>query len=263
MRTRPRVYWLMSLARSGSSVTAYAAASPWRWPVADEIMGPWDRTGEPYRYPNMQAELVELFKRDGHLLTERVVDLANRVLTQIADGREAIISKWPHLRPSPEDFRGAFPEDRFVYLIRNPLHRLNSLHRRGWTGSFGPNQDLLRYRQFAQWWLEQPGRLAYDQLKDDPRGFFAALFGAWGIPCDARDIDTATSYARQNYHASSLERSDRPAGGVLSETEFALPREAFDLYLSDPTITQLMRSMGWSLDPADYGAAAPSAQGRR
>ena len=61
-----RVAWVFVLARSGSSITAYAAAAPWDLPVADEIMGPWDRTGEPYNFPPEQARLVEMFRPRRH-----------------------------------------------------------------------------------------------------------------------------------------------------------------------------------------------------
>ena len=56
----PRVVWLFSLARSGSSVAVYSAAAPWGHAVGDELLGPWDRTGEPYNYPAKQKDLAEL-----------------------------------------------------------------------------------------------------------------------------------------------------------------------------------------------------------
>lgn len=255
MATRPQVVWLHSLARSGSSITVYAAAAPWSHAVADEVIGPWDRTGPPYGYPPAQRELVELFKSSDHKLTDGVVGLTNEVFAQLAGASGVVISKWPHLRPEPAEFDRAFPGDRRAYLIRNPLHRLNSLHRRGWTSSFGPNQDLLRYKQFAEWWLEQPHRLSYDELRSDPRSFFARLYSAWGLEYDESHIDRAIAYMDGNYHASSLERSRRPEQGVLSESEFALPEEAFEAYLGDPFIVDLMAEMGWSTDPADYGGA--------
>lgn len=266
MSRRPKVVWLHSLARSGSSITVYAAAAPWKHAVADEVIGPWDRTGAPYHYPREQRDLVDLFKAGDHRLTDRVVDLTNSVLTSLANESAVVISKWPHLRPEPEEFSRAFPNDARVYLIRNPLHRLNSLHRRGWTTSFGPNQDLLRYKQFARWWLAQPHRLSYDELRSDPRAFFRRLYSAWEMPFDEAQIESAVRYMEDNYHASSLERSRKPRGAVLSEREFALPDEALDLYLNDPFILDLMREMGWSTNPADYGGTsgdAPAASASR
>lgn len=256
-----RVVWLFGLARSGTSVAVYGAAAPWGLPVADEVMGPWDRTDEPYGYPPDQARLVELFKAQNHTLTEPVVALTNRVFAQIADAKPArqsldppvLISKWPHLRPSPTDFRNAFPGQPGAYLIRNPLHRLNSLHKRGWTGSFGPKQDLLRYAQYARWWLNQPGRLSFDQFRANPTAFYTSLYKIWQLDCSPTDVATAVAYAHQNYHASSLQTTAVPAGGILSESTFALPQEAFDLYLGDPFIVDFMTEMGWSIDPADYG----------
>ncbi len=255
-RERPTVVWLHSLARSGSSITVYAAAAPWQHAVADEIIGPWDRTGAPYWYPRSQRRLVRLFKQRGHELTPDVVDLTNRVLSQIAGTTGVVISKWPHLRPAPEVFDRAFPNDRRAYLIRNPLHRLNSLYRRGWLGSISAEHDFHRYAQFARWWREQEHRLTYDELRADPRAFFSRLFDAWGWDHDQTHVEGAVAYMRQNYHASSAEKSDASGGGVLSEREFALPEEAIDRYLSDPFMVDFMQEMGWSTDPADYGATA-------
>ncbi len=255
-RERPTVVWLHSLARSGSSITVYAAAAPWRHAVADEIIGPWDRTGEPYCYPPSQRRLVRLFKQHGHELTPEVVDLTNRVLSQIAGTTGIVISKWPHLRPPPEAFDRAFPNDRRAYLIRNPLHRLNSLYRRGWLGSISAEHDFHRYAQFARWWRQQEHRLTYDELRADPRAFFMRLFDAWGWDSDGTHVENAIAYMRQNYHASSAEKSDSSSAGVLSEREFALPEEAIERYLSDPFMVDFMQEMGWSTDPADYGATA-------
>ena len=68
-------------------------------------------------------------------------------------------------------------------------------------------------------------------------------------------VDAAVDYSRHHYHDSSLEMSDRdPTAGVLSETKFALPREALDLYLKDPLIADLMTEMGWSMEPEDSPA---------
>ncbi len=260
MATRPKVVWLHSLARSGSSITVYAAGAPWSHEVADEVIGPWDRTGEPYNYPASQAALVDLFKASDHKFTDEVVSSTNDLFGQIAGPSGVVISKWPHLCPEPEEFERAFAGDRRVYLIRNPLHRLNSLHRRGWLKSFGPNQDLHRYKQFARWWIEQPHRLTYDQLRADPRSFFAKLFGAWEFDFDQTHIDQAIGYMDSNYHASSLERTKKPSGGVLSEQEFVLPSEALDTYLGDAFIVEFMTEMGWSTDPADYRGTPANAR---
>lgn len=257
-----RIVWLFGLARSGTSVAAYGAAAPWHLPVADEVMGPWDRTAEPYHYPKDQARLVELFKAQGHTLTAPVVELTNRVFAQIAakadpaPTRRVLISKWPHLRPAPDDFRDAFPGQPGAYLIRNPLHRLNSLHARGWTGSFGPRQDLGRFTQYARWWLKQPGRLTYDQFRADPAAFFTRLYEIWNLEHTQADVAAAVAYTGGHYHASSRQTSAAPAAGVLSETRFALPDEAFDLYLGDPFVRDFMAQMGWSTDPADYGGSS-------
>ncbi len=261
MTTRPKVVWLHSLARSGSSITVYAAAAPWAHVVADEVIGPWDRTGEPYHYPQAQAKLVESFKADNHTLSDRVVRKTNDLFGQIAGPSGVVISKWPHLRPSPEEFSRAFEGDRRAYLIRNPLHRLNSLHKRGWVKSIGAQQDLPRFKQFGQWWLKQPHRLTFDELQSDPRSFYTKLFTAWDFEFDTSHIDQALAYMDANYHDSSLQKSDQSGANVLSEQDFAIPSEAIDMYLGDASIVELMTELGWSIDPADYGGTPVSVGG--
>ncbi|MBX3364824.1 MAG: hypothetical protein KF866_08680 [Phycisphaeraceae bacterium] len=243
---------LHALARSGSSVTAYAAASPWGYPVGDEVLGPWPRTGPLYPHPPEQAELVDLFKAEGHRLTPPVVALTRLVMAKIKGNAPFVVSKWPHLRPSPEEWREAFPEDRAVYLIRNPLHRLNSLYCRGQLHSFGPNQDLYRYKQYMAWWRVQPHRVSFDQFKQDPGGFFRTIWNGWEWPFDESHVAHAVAYAREHYHSDSKRESDRPEGGVLSETRFALPESAIERYLSDDEIREFMVSMGWSVRQEDY-----------
>lgn len=251
-----RIVWLFSLARSGSSVSVYAAAAPFGHAVADEVMGPWDRTGEPYHYPKLQAELVRAYQAAERRLTPEVVQLAHEVHDQIAErtGSDVVISKWPHLRPEPSEWRRAFPESPAVYLIRNPLHRLNSFYRRGWLDSSGPNFDLARFTQFARWWVEQSNRVSYDDLKRDPAAFFRRVWAAWGFAHDEGHVDQALSYMRSHYHDSSLKLSDRSTDAVMSESGWALPAEAVRAYLDDPFVGPFMQEQGWSVDPADYGA---------
>lgn len=229
--------------------------------MADEVFGPWDRTGEPYNYPPTQRELMEKHKEAWPRICDETRDLANGLFDELAgaegSGTGVVIAKHPHLKPSPEEWARAFPDDPKVYLIRNPLHRLNSLHARGWTASFGPSQDLDRFKQFAAWWRQQPHRLAYDDLKADAHAFFRRLFEAWDLAHEPADVERAVAYTRGHYHASSKVLGERsPEAGVLSEKRFALPAEAFDLYLKDPFIVELMEEMGWSMDPDDYGGVA-------
>lgn len=255
-----RPLFLFSLARSGSSIAAYAGAAPWSLPIADEVLGPWDRTGPPYHYPPSQARLVEAFKAEGHRLTPEVVRATRAVLGEIgaahgAGGAAAIVFKWPHLRPAPEAWREAFPDGRAAYLIRNPLHRLNSLIARGWTKSFGPKFDLERFVQFAKWWQAQPHRLVYDDLSRAPAAFFRALWQGWGLDHGEDEVAQATEYTRSRYHGDSGRSSPVEAGPVLSERRFVLPAEAVRLYLDHRFAREFMERMGWSVRAEDYGVS--------
>lgn len=248
-----QVAWLFSMARSGSSVVAYAAAAPWSHPVADEILGPWDRTGPPYHYPPEQRELRDLYHADRCRLTPRVVDLTQRVCGMLDRGTGLVVSKHPHTRPAPDEFTRAFPTHRAVWLIRNPLHRLNSLYARGWVGAIRSGHDLEHFKEFARSWSACPHRVVYDALRDQPRQFFASVYAAWELDAGPRELKAAADYAKHHYHESSRVVSDslKPRR-VLSETKRALPVEAVQAYLGDPLIRTLMERVGWSTREADY-----------
>ncbi|MEO1007721.1 MAG: hypothetical protein AAFX79_04095 [Planctomycetota bacterium] len=242
-----RVLWIFSLPRSGSSVTAYAAAHALGCPVADEPLGPWDRTGEPYHYPAEQADLVKAHLADRCMLEEvQTITLAQRVLEQIAGQSSTLVVKHPHLRPPPANFQAAFPTHRAVYLARNPLTRLNSLYARGWTDALRPNYELDHYKQFAEYWGDSPGHLTFELLRKKPRRFFRELFAAWGITDGRRLAARAADYAANHYHASSLVQEERAPAAAPSERERSLPEEAVRMYLADPEIRRLMKANKWT-----------------
>ncbi len=255
--------WVFGLARSGSSITAYAAAAAWDLPVADEIMGPWDRTGEPYNYPQEQARLVELFKASHARLTPEIATLTRSLLTGLAAeaGTARVVSKHPHLRFTPEEFAEFFPTDRGVWLIRNPLRRLASIHARGWTSIVRPNHDLDYFREYAKRWLSLPQdrTLVFESLKRDPRAYFAKIFSAWGWAYDQSDIDRAIAYQRAKYHGASGEiEPEHAPGAAVSERARSVPVEAVELYLRDPFMRSLFKRLGWSLRKYDYCPKPPN-----
>ncbi|MEQ8316236.1 MAG: hypothetical protein RIE77_10205 [Phycisphaerales bacterium] len=251
-----RAYWIFSLPRSGSSVTAYAAAHALGWPVADEPLGPWDRTVEPYNYPASQAELVKAHLAGQCMLEDpATIELATRVLGEIADGSEAIVVKHPHLRPPPAQFWRAFPEHRAVWLARNPLTRLNSLYARGWTDALRPNFELDHYKAFASHWSESSAPLTFEQFRANPSRFFTRLFKAWGLSKDKARVTRAVEYCEGHYHGSSKELEDRAPSSAPSEQSRSLPEEAVRMYLADPQISKLMRRNRWPRRASAYLAA--------
>lgn len=278
-----RVLWLFSLIRSGSSIAAYAAAAPWNHAVADEPFGPWDRTGEPYNYPRVQDDLQREFGLASHRLTPRVVGLAEALFESLASappatlthntptqtartqnaptqrGSGAAIVKIPHHVPTPAQVADAWPRHRVAFLIRNPLHRLNSLYVRGWLdpSPIGPNFDLEQYRAFSRAWMAQPAhlRVTYDMIRHAPAEMYRRLFIAWGLSFTREHIDRAVAYAADNYHhASKHVTTEHDTQRVLSESRNALPVEAVRTYLADPEMRELFRIAGWSTDPRAYMA---------
>lgn len=239
-----RVGWLFSMARSGSSIAAYAAAAPWGHTVADEIFGPWDRTGDLYKYPRTQLDLIDAF-RAAHL---RIDDATARIATELFDelGEETgfVICKSPHMDPKPEFVRQAFPNHPAVFLLRNPLHRLNSLYARGWLKSCADDFDLGRFREFATWWKSAEHRVVYDDLRHDPGSFYTALWDAWGLSWSDDHLRRAIAYAGENYHDSSLLRSPRKPKKPISESKLKLPDEAIEAYLGDDFVREIREGAG-------------------
>lgn len=247
------VGWLFSLIRSGSSAAAYSAAAPWGLPVADEVFGPWVRTGKVYRFPREQRQLVEEFKAAGHRLTPGVIDLANRVLGLLGAETGRVVCKCPHLLFTPEEFADAFPGHRAAYLIRNPLHRLNSHYLRGWEWMIEPDHDARIYTEFARRWLSAEHRVQFDDLRRRPQEFFAALYRAWGWEHSPRDLAAAAGYRAGHYHGSSKQTdAGKPTDRVDSERARALPAAAVGAYLDDPFLRGFMRDRGWSVRARSY-----------
>jgi hypothetical protein len=249
-----RVGWIFSLIRSGSSATAYGAAAPWEYRVADEVMGPWVRTGPIYQYPPVQGELVEAFKRANWTLGGNVLPLTRQLMTELSRPSGGVVSKHPHLDFEPEDFKRAFPDYGAIYLIRNPLHRLNSIYARGLYESLRPNHELDHFKTFATRWLRQPEgeRLVFDDLKRNPKAYYRRIFEAWRWAYEEADLDKAAAYTSGHYHASCKELETSDPGRPMSESAASLPDEAIDAYLADPFIVDLMTHAGWSLDAESY-----------
>lgn len=258
--TPVRVLWLFSLIRSGSSIAAYSGAAPWGHAVADEPFGPWDRTGEPYNYPREQDLLQREFGAGGHAFTPRVVELATTLFQKLGGAAGAtgtVIVKIPHDVPTPAQIAATWPAHRAALLLRNPLHRLNSLYVRGWLdpSPIGPNFDLEQYRAFAQAWLAQPAhlRVTYDMIRREPAEMYRRLFIAWGLAFTREHVERAVAYASGNYHhASKHVTSEHNTKKVLSESRSALPPEAVATYLNDPEMRELFRVAGWTTDLGAY-----------
>ncbi|MCH7791539.1 MAG: hypothetical protein IID31_04565 [Planctomycetes bacterium] len=247
------VVWIFSLPRNGSSVTAYAAAEPFGAAVADEVLGPWDRTGEPYNYPALQRRLIEAYHGSRCILTPEVVALATELFELLGEKSGRVVSKHPHLKPAPAEFRIAFPGCRAVWLMRNPLRRLNSLYNRGWTDDLRPNHELAHFSGFARSWLAQPQRLVFEQMRRDPRRFFRSIYRHWGWDANDADIERAIAYTRDKYHSSSCELDDkRTAAAPLSESRWCLPEEALEMYLADPFVRRLMRRCRYPVGKPAY-----------
>lgn len=249
-----RVGWIFSLIRSGSSATAYAAAAPWSHPVADEPLGPWVRTGPVYGYPKTQGELVRAFEAAKWRLSPEVVRLARELFAEMGAATGAVVAKHPHLDFTPREFDAAFEDHGAVWLLRNPLHRLNSIYARGLLDSLRPNHELEHYTAFARNWLGRPERerLVYDHLKNDARGLLGRMWEAWGWPFREEHLNAATSYLAGHYHSSCKETEDSSGARPVSESAARLPEAAIETYLEDPFIRDLMERVGWSTDAEAY-----------
>lgn len=253
----PRVCWLFSMTRSGSSAVTYASAEALGWAVADEPFGPWDRTGEPYNYPPEQVELHKLHLSKGERLDAETCQFAERVLSQIASdqGSDTIIIKLPHSMIEPSEVARFWPEHKMAFLIRNPLARLNSLYTRGWTDTIRQPHDLETLRVFLHRCMHQPAesRFTFDEFTQTPRKFFRRLWTCWGCAPTDEQIETAVKYKAGHYHESSGETiQGRNPHRVLSEHRHDVPREAVAAYLDDAVVGTFLRRMGWAQDASRY-----------
>ncbi len=211
----PPIAWLFSMIRSGSSIAAYAAAAPFRGIVADEIFGPWVRTGPHYKFPPEQQTVTELFRTSAGIITPEIACAANTVFDKLARGEAGIpvcspgdehllarpskggsdggrpnvvpiVVKMPHDHPAPAEVARIWPRQPHAFLLRNPIDRLSSIILRGMLpegSSGGPgtsitaNWDLPQLQQFCRRWLDarEQGRAL---VYDDIRRIPPSFFGA-------------------------------------------------------------------------------------
>ncbi len=264
------VGWVFSLVRSGSSAASYAAAAPWDLPVADELFGPWDRTGAPHHMPKRQAELVRAFRAVGHVLTAEIVGLAHEILYELAErdasGKGWVVCKCPHLMFTPKDFQTWFGQSHSqgiahhsAFLIRNPLRRVNSCYSRGWEQMLNDPYELGVYRTFLARWQEASVRLRFEDMRSDPATFFRTLYEGWTLPASEGDIAKACAYLGEQYHDSSAQ-SHLIEGEVnpISESVWAAPPEVLDAYLADAPMLDFMEAQGWATKRSAYEGWAPA-----
>jgi hypothetical protein len=233
-------------------VTAYAAAHGLGAAVADEVLGPWDRTGPPYNYPRLQHDLMRAHHGARCTLSPEVVDLAAELFDILGAETGKVVCKHPHLRPFPDEFRAAFPSHRFVWLMRNPLSRLNSLYVRGWTEHLRPNYELEHFRSFARNWRSQKQRMIFERLKRNPARFFRAMYRHWGVRPTEDQVARAVAYTQGSYHGSSGDIEKESAEQPVSERKWHLPEAALEMYLADDEVRKLMRKCGYPRLPGAY-----------
>lgn len=264
MPRSPQVCWLFSPIRSGSSITVYAAGAGLGWPVADEVFGPWDRTGPPYHYPRTHLDLIAAFQASGERLTRDVADTADSVFREMAVRApdNAILCKHPHASIGPDEVRHFWPEHRAVVLLRNPLFALNSLFVRGWDAATGGGSMLGYFSTIARRWLADPHRLVYDRMQHDPAGYFAALYEAWGLDPIPDRLARAAAYRASHYHHSSKSEAGAEAGddpaSVRSERRWALPEAITAEYLADPLMREVFALAGWPTARDRYPTPPPA-----
>lgn len=152
MNDAPTVAWLFSMIRSGSSIAAYAAVAPFGGVVADEIFGPWVRTGPYYKFPPEQQLITERFRTSAGIITPDIARATDTVFARLAagdagipvssPGREHLLThtppggrpiavKMPHDHPAPAEVARVWPRHHHAFLLRNPIDRLSSIIQRG------------------------------------------------------------------------------------------------------------------------------------
>ena len=156
---------------------------------------------------------------------------------------------------TPEEFATQLPTHTGVWVLRNPLRRLASIHARGWTSIVRPNHDFDFFREYAERWLDRPAgqRVVFEDLRRDPNVYFTTVLNALGLPADRATVDRAVAYQQREYHGRSGEREpEHDTTRSISEASRDVPREAVELYLTDPFMRNLFRTVGWSLRSSRY-----------
>ena len=239
-------------------------------PVADELFGPWDRTGPPHNMPKRQAELVRAFRAVGHVLTAEIVGLAHDIIRELAErdetGKGWVVCKCPHLMFTPKDFNTWFGatsaqgiEHHQSHLIRNPLRRANSCYARGWGahGSTTPTNSASTARSFTGGTTPRPSSASRtcaplhttSSKRSTPAGV---------CPRTDEEIDRACSYLAEQYHDSSAEKRTVASGFTpKSESGWAAPAELLDVYLADDEIHNFMHEQGWPVNRRAYEGWLP------
>lgn len=220
----------------------------------------------PYGYPESHRRVQQLFAKSGGVVDAAVAselrDLCEQMVHRSPGGGTGVVVKVPHLQMTPEQFRDHFPDWGSVWLIRNPLKRLNSLYTRRWNHFTYDQYDLEATREFIRRWLSVPAsqRLVYEHLHLDPAGYFHRLFEGWGRDAGIDRARAACDYRDAHYHESSAElHHARSPSGVLSDHRRHVPLEAVECYLSDPLIRALFDRLGWDTNPATYSEEADGA----
>lgn len=255
-----RVGWIFSLVRSGSSAAAYACAHAHDLRVADEPFGPWDRTAPPYDMPPIQRDLVRAFVAVGHTLNAEIVGMANELFRTLAqrDDLGRVVCKCPHLLFEPAEFETWFAggsadvTHRCVYLIRNPLHRINSAYARSWERLLNDPTELEVFRTFLHRWNRAEHRFRFDDMLTKPKEFFAQMHRAFAFGNDPEAAARSARYAATHYHVSSAATSDHRGNDPISQRRWAVPPGIADAYLAYDEIRAFMQSQRWPLRHSAY-----------
>ena len=219
--------------------------------------------------PRRQAELARAFRAVGHTLTAEIVGLASDIIRELAErdqsGKGWVICKCPHLMFSPKDFQTWFGRSGTsgirhhpVYLLRNPLRRVNSCYARHWEHMLNDPYELWVYLTFLNRWREAEFRVRFEDMLAEPGRFFRDLYDGWGLIASHDDVARAQEYLEQHYHDSSAEaRPIESARTVLSESNWAAPREVLDVYLANEEILSLLEEQGWPTARRAYEGWSP------
>ena len=89
--------------------------------------------------------------------------------------------------------------------------------------------------------------------------FYRRVWSAWGWAFDESHVERALAYQRDHYHASSAKLATRDTAAPLSESTWALPDGAAELYLNDPFVREVMAVAGWT-DDLDALRSQPTPQ---
>lgn len=196
--------------------------------------------------------------------TDEIRDYFERETAEISESIPFIVNKAPANAPYLGTAARAFPESRFIFIIRDPRDVLVS-HQRGtmaWMG--GANSTvkgcMSKTQHYYSGWQDAEGLpnvmlVRYEDLHQDFFETSKRIFEFIGV--SARDETLTEVYAKNNFTARTKranveDRSDARRKGVVGEWAQQLKKREIKWYRKSAFFSEFLRTHGYDSAPNTY-----------